>query len=103
MASVPGSTCSFVFVFAMALPQRRRSALGPGAFGQPVSPLRRPARGHARDLSGFLALRPTPLPGSPTPAGPAGPRLYRSCRCRPRDQYAEGSSKAWSRGSTPGF
>ena len=49
---------------------------------------------HARGLSGFLALRPTPLPGSPTPAGPAGPRLYRSCRCCPRDQYAEGSSKA---------
>jgi hypothetical protein len=39
MDSVPGSTCSSVFVFAMALPQRRRSALGPGEFGQPVSPL----------------------------------------------------------------
>jgi hypothetical protein len=38
MDSVPGSTCSSVFVFAMALPQRRRSALGPGDFGQPVSP-----------------------------------------------------------------
>src|SRR4051794_22075130 len=58
MDPVPGSTCSSVFVFAMALPQRRRSALGPGDFGQPVSPLRRPARGHARDLSGFLALLP---------------------------------------------
>src|SRR5919205_411634 len=45
MDSVPGSTCSFVLVFAMALPQRRRSALGPGGFGQPASPPRRPARG----------------------------------------------------------
>jgi hypothetical protein len=67
---------------------------GPGTLVSRSPPLRRPARGHARDLSGFLALHPTPLPGSPTPAGPAGPRPYRSCRCCPRDQYAEGSSKA---------
>jgi hypothetical protein len=90
--SVPGSTCSSVFVFAMALPERRRSAVGPGEFRQPVSPFRQPAHGHARDLSGFLALHPTPSPGSSTPAGSAGPRPYRSCQCCPRDQYTEGSS-----------
>ena len=81
-----------VFVLAEALPMRRRSAIGPGVFGQPVSPLRRLARGHARDLSGFLTVRPIPLPGSQTPAGSAGPRHLRSSRCCPRTQHAEGSS-----------
>ena len=32
MDSVPGSTCSSVFVFAMALPERRRSVSGLGNF-----------------------------------------------------------------------
>jgi hypothetical protein len=39
MASVAGSTCSSVFVFAAALPGRRRTASGPGRLGQPVCPL----------------------------------------------------------------
>ena len=60
-------------------------------------------RGHARDLSGFLALRPIPLPGSKTPAGSAGPRLLRSCRCCPRDHQAEGSSRHIISGLTLGF
>src|SRR3954447_15087677 len=57
------------------------------------APLRRSARGHARDLSGFLTFHPIPLPGSPTPAGPAAPRPWRFCRCCPRAQHAEGSSE----------
>src|SRR3954465_7111479 len=39
MDSVPGSTCSSVFVFAAALPERQRTASGPGRLGQPVCPL----------------------------------------------------------------
>ena len=38
MDSVPGSTCSPVFVFAEALPARQGAASGPGLFGQPVCP-----------------------------------------------------------------
>ena len=38
MVSVPGSTCSSIFVFAKALPERRRAASGPGVLGQPVCP-----------------------------------------------------------------
>src|ERR1700730_9112081 len=32
-------------------------------------------RGRVRDLAGFLATHPTPLPCSKTPAEPAGPRV----------------------------
>jgi hypothetical protein len=49
-------------------------------------------RGRERDLSCFLAIHPIPLPGSQTPAGPAGPRHLRSCRCCPRLTNTEGSS-----------
>ena len=45
------------------------TASGPGGLGQPVCPVPAYAHGHARDLSGFLALHPIPLPGSQTPAG----------------------------------
>jgi len=54
----------------------RRSFIGPGAFGQPVSPV--PAycaRGRVRDLSGCLTFHPMPLPCSKTPAEPTSPRL----------------------------
>src|SRR3954452_5612033 len=103
MDSVPGSTCSSVFVLAAALPERRRTVPGLGLLVSRSAPLRRSARGHARDLSGFLTFHPIPLPGSQTPAGPAGPRPWRSCRCCPRAQHAEGSRELGSRGSTPGF
>ena len=54
----------------------RRSLIGPGTVGQPVSPM--PAccaRGRERDLSGCLAIHPMPLPCSTTPAEPTRPHL----------------------------
>lgn len=38
MVSVPDSMCPSGFVLAEALPTRRRTAVGPGVFDQPVSP-----------------------------------------------------------------
>jgi len=49
-------------------------------------------RGRVRDLAGFLATHPTPLPCSKTPAEPTRPRLWRSCRHRPRPTQTEGLS-----------
>src|SRR5712672_2873924 len=49
-------------------------------------------RGRVRDLAGFLAIHPTPLPCSKTPAEPTRPRLWRSCRHRPRPTQTEGLS-----------
>src|SRR6202035_5291606 len=40
-------------------------------------------RGRVRDLTGFLATHPMPLPCSKTPAEPTKPRLSWSCRHRP--------------------
>jgi hypothetical protein len=48
--------------------------------------------GRVRDLAGFLATHPTPLPCSKTPAEPTRPRLWRSCRHRPRPTQTEGLS-----------
>ena len=49
-------------------------------------------RGRVRDLAGFLATHPKPLPCSKTPAEPTRPRLWRSCRHRPRPTQTEGLS-----------
>ena len=103
MASVPGPTAPSVFVLATGAPDRAEVPIGPGVFGQPVSPLRRLASGHAQDLSGFLAVHPIPLPCSKTPAGPTGPRHSRSLRCCPRIQQAEGSSVFMISRLTQGF
>jgi hypothetical protein len=103
MDSVSGSTCSPVFVFAEALPARRGPRPGLGSLVSRYVPLRQFARGHARDLSGFLAFHPVPLPGSQTPAGSAGPRPSRSCRCCPRTQHAEGPSTSMMSGLNPGL
>ena len=46
----------------------------------------------------FLAIHPTPLPCSKTPAEPTRPRLWRSCRHRPRPTQTEGLSGYISRG-----
>ncbi len=65
----------------------------PGTVDQPV--FLDPAcctRGRERDLSGFLAIHPMPLPCSKTPAEPARPRLWRPCRRRPRSPQTEGLS-----------
>jgi len=40
-------------------------------------------RGRARDLAGFLATHPEPLPCSKTPAELTRPRPYRPCQHRP--------------------
>jgi hypothetical protein len=63
--------------------------------GRLVSRLPCPAcctHGRVRDLTGSLAIHPMPLPCSRTPAEPARPRLWRSCRCCPREVDAEGFS-----------
>lgn len=79
-----------VFVFAIALltgPEKARQAR---AVGQPAS--QSPAccaRGRERDLSGFLAIHPMPLPCSKTPAELTGPHHWRPCQCCPRAQQAE--------------
>ena len=49
-------------------------------------------RGRVRDLAGFLATHPKPLPCSKTPAEPSRPRRLRSCRHRPRANQTEGLS-----------
>ena len=58
-------------------PKRSRGGRDPRpglGLDQPGCPVRRSAWGPARDLTGFLAFHPRLLPGSQTPAGPAGPR-----------------------------
>ena len=94
----PPSSCS---------PKRSRRGRGPppdlGSLVSRYAPLRQFAHGHARDLSGFLAFPPVPLPGSQTPAGSAGPRHLQSCRCCPRTQHAEGSSTNMMSGLNPGL
>jgi hypothetical protein len=84
-------------------PRRSREAggslPGQGHFGQPADPISGDHhRGHERDLSGSQAIHPVPLPRSKTPAGPTGPRHWRSHRCCPRTQYDEGSSGTLYRG-----
>jgi hypothetical protein len=46
----------------------------PGTLDQPAFLPGMCARGRVRDLAGFLATRPMPLPCSKTPAEPTGPR-----------------------------
>jgi hypothetical protein len=68
-----------VFVIAEALLTGVEEARQARVVGQPASPS--PAccaRGRERDLSGFLAIRPVPLPWSKTPAELADPH-----RCGP--------------------
>src|SRR5215510_14390105 len=77
-ASPPGSTLpSLVRVSQLALPEGRRVLSRLGSLFN-----RRPefdgliSRGHERDLPGFQAIRPVPLPRSSTPAEPTTPRLF---------------------------
>jgi hypothetical protein len=65
-----------VFVFAAALltsPEEARQAWNTWSAGVPYPACR--TRGRVRDLTGFLAIRPMPLPCSKTPAEPARSRL----------------------------
>ena len=94
MVSVPGPTRpSCVRVRRSAPDERRRKLVRPGTLVQPA--FHCPAcctRGRVRDLTGFLAIHPMPLPCSKTPAEPTRPRLWRSCRCCPRPTQTEGLS-----------
>ena len=78
-------------MLAEALPLSVEVARRPGTLfsRQSLSPAWR-TRGREWDLSGFLALHPMPLPCSKTPAESARPRPWRSRRCCPRTQHAEG-------------
>jgi hypothetical protein len=64
-----------MFVFAEALLMSGRLLVRPGSLvsRRPIAGMLR--RGRGRDITGFLAIRPMPLPCSKTPADPAGPRL----------------------------
>jgi hypothetical protein len=86
-----------------ALPGQWGIATGPGSFGQPVS-LCPASRMWSRTGSlRFPGDPSTPLPCSQTPAGPARPRRWRSRRCCPRSQHAEGSSRNMISRLTPGL
>jgi hypothetical protein len=93
MVSVPGPTRSSCVRVRRGAPAERggRSA-GPGHCSAGVPFPACCTRGRVRDLTGFLAIRPMPLPCSKTPAEPTRPRLSRSCRHRPRPTQAEGPS-----------
>src|SRR5262245_7537252 len=77
LASLPRSTRSSSFrVSQLALPEGRR-AFRAGSFGQPATQSAGLlARGRERDLPGFQAIHPVPLPRSPTTAEPTTPRLF---------------------------
>ena len=75
-ASLPGSTrSSSVRVSQLALPVGRRGLSGRGhcSTGDPIAGVL--PRGRERDLPGFQAIHPVPLPRSTTPAEPTTPRL----------------------------
>src|SRR4029453_11180445 len=75
-ASLPGSTrSSSIRVSQFALLEGRR-AFQARVLGQPATRLASLlARGRRRDLPGFQAIDPVPLPRSTTPAEPTTPRL----------------------------
>ena len=73
--SLPGSTLpSSVRVSQLALPEGRRGLPGRGqcSTGDPIAGLL--SRGRERDLPGFQAIHPVPLPRSRTPAESTIPR-----------------------------
>src|ERR1700733_9416428 len=88
-------------------PRRFRGSGGlPPSLGQlfsrrPVSGV--PTRGRVRDISGFLAIHPIPLPCSQTPVEPTRPRLYRPHQCCPRSQHSEGFNAIMISGLPQGF
>ena len=77
-ASLPGSTPpSSVRVSPACAPGRSKGAFRAGVIVQPAT---RTAgllsRGRERDLPGFQAIHPVPLPRSATPVEPTIPRLF---------------------------
>ena len=76
--SLPGSTLPSSFrvsQLALALLEGQRVPSRPGhcSAGDPIAGLL--SRGRERDLPGFQAIHPVPLPRSKTPAEPTFPRL----------------------------
>ena len=62
---------------AACAPGRSKGAFRAGVIVQPATRIAGLiSRGHERDLPGFRAIRPVPLPRSPTPAEPTTPRLF---------------------------
>ena len=82
--------CSCIAEALLTGLEEARQAWNTWSAGVPCPACR--TRGRVRDLTGFLALRPMPLPCSKTPAEPTKPRLSRSCRHRPRPTQTEGLS-----------
>ena len=75
-ASLPRSTrSSLLRVSQFALPVGRRDLPGQGHCSTGYPNCRFARRGRERDLPGFQAIHPVPLPRSTTPAEPTTPRL----------------------------
>ena len=75
-ASLPGSTrSSSLRVSQLALPVGRRGLAGRVIVQPATQSAGVFARGRERDLPGFQAIHPVPLPRSTTPAEPTTPRL----------------------------
>jgi hypothetical protein len=82
--------CSCIAEALLTGPEEARQAWNTWSAGVPCPACR--TRGRVRDLTGFLATHPMPLPCSKTPAEPTKPRLSRSCQHRPRPTQTEGLS-----------
>ena len=82
--------CSCIAEALLTSPEEARQAWNTWSAGVPCPACR--TRGRVRDLTGFLATHPMPLPCSKTPAEPTKPRLWRSCRHCPRPTQTEGLS-----------
>ena len=82
--------CSCIAEALLTGLEEARQAWNTWSAGVPCPACR--TRGRVRDLTGFLATHPMPLPCSKTPAEPTKPRLSRSCRHRPRPTQTEGLS-----------
>jgi hypothetical protein len=82
--------CSCIAEALPTGPEEARQAWNTWSAGVPCPACR--TRGRVRDLTGFLATHPMPLPCSKTPAEPTKPRLSWSCRHRPRPTQTEGLS-----------
>jgi hypothetical protein len=82
--------CSWIAEALLTGREEARQAWNTWLAGVPCPACR--TRGRVRDLTGFLATHPMPLPCSKTPAEPTKPRLSRSCQHRPRPTQTEGLS-----------
>ena len=92
-----------VFVLAEALPERGGRSSGLELlFSRPPS-IRQSASVGTHGISQVSWRSIPPLPCSKTPAEPARPRRWRSCRCCPRSKQTEGPSRNMISRLTQGF